>query len=250
MQPRAIVFDLDETLAESKQPVSPEMGGRLALLLGRMPVAVISGGKYEILLANVANRLPYGAWVQNLYLLPTCGAALFENRDDAWRTVYAELLTDTDMDVIVRGIERAIEKTGLIDLSSHSYGERIEKRGSQVTLSALGQSAPLPEKLAWDPERTKRPLLRDAIAAELPQFGVKTGGATSFDITKPGIDKAYGVRKLSEHLSIPISEMLYVGDALFPGGNDEVVKETGIPTREVSNPEQTLKVIDEILATK
>jgi len=250
MQPRAIVFDLDETLAESKQPVSPEMAGRLALLLGRMPVAVISGGKYEILLANVANRLPYGAWVQNLYLLPTCGAALFENKDDAWRTVYAELLTDTDMEVISRGIERAVEATKLIDLSVPSFGERIEKRGSQVTLSALGQSAPLTEKLAWDPERIKRPVLLNAIAKELPQFSVKTGGTTSFDITKTGIDKAYGVRRLSEHLSIPISDMLYVGDALFPGGNDEVVKETGIPTRQVSNPEETHRVIDEILASK
>jgi hypothetical protein len=42
--------------------------------------------------------------------------------------------------------------------------------------------------------------------------------------------------------------MLYVGDALFPGGNDEVVKESGIATREVANPSDTARLIDELLS--
>jgi hypothetical protein len=42
--------------------------------------------------------------------------------------------------------------------------------------------------------------------------------------------------------------MLYIGDALFPGGNDEVVKETGIETRQTSGPEETARIIRELLA--
>ncbi|MBU2103645.1 HAD-IIB family hydrolase [Patescibacteria group bacterium] len=249
MKYRAFVFDLDDTLAESKQPVTERMAGALALLLSRAPVAVISGGKFSILLANVATRLPENTGVDNLYILPTCGAALYEHKNDAWKSVYEELLSEIDIEIIERGILRAIEKTGVIDLQTSSYGERIERRGSQITLSALGQEAPLSEKILWDPERTKRNVLQQALIQELPQFSIKTGGTTSFDITKPGIDKAYGVRRLSEHLSIPISEMLYVGDALFPGGNDAVVIETGIKTHAVSNPSDTLALIAEVLRT-
>jgi hypothetical protein len=90
-------------------------------------------------------------------------------------------------------------------------------------------------------------VLRDAVAKRLPEYDVKSGGSTSIDVTRHGINKAYGIRKLSEHLAIPIEEMLYVGDALFPGGNDEVVKETGIPTRQVADPDETEEVIKELL---
>jgi len=46
------------------------------------------------------------------------------------------------------------------------------------------------------------------------------GGTTSIDITKPGIDKAYGIAKLRDQLAMPISEMLFAGDAYLPRGND------------------------------
>ena len=62
------------------------------------------------------------------------------------------------------------------------------------------------------------------------------------------VTKAYGVRMLSKHTGIGIPDMLYVGDALFEGGNDEVVKETGIKTHQVTGPDETAKVIEEILA--
>ena len=62
--------------------------------------------------------------------------------------------------------------------------------------------------------------------------------------------KAYGVRRLSEIIDLPISGMLYVGDALFPGGNDEIVKETGIETQQVDGPVETAKVIEKFLTTR
>ncbi len=247
MTPRVVVFDFDETLAESKQPLTPRMASLMSLLLERAPVAIASGGKLEILHENGVDRLPEGSRHENLYLLPTCGAALYAHRDGSWDAIYAELLSEEEGRFIREAIESAIRETSLIDLDSPSHGERIEFRGSQVTLSALGQSAPIHEKKAWDPDRVKRPVLRDAIARLVPGFDVKTGGATSFDITKPGINKAFGIRKLSEHVGIPISEMLYVGDALFPGGNDEIVIGTGIATRQTSGPEETERIIEELL---
>ncbi|MEK7100043.1 MAG: HAD hydrolase family protein, partial [Patescibacteria group bacterium] len=144
-------------------------------------------------------------------------------------------------------VEESIKETGVIDLSVPAHGERIEVRGAQVTLSALGQTAPVEEKELWDQSGEKRNALRAAIAGRLPEYDVKRGGSTSIDVTKHGVNKAYGVRKLAQHIGIPVRDMLYVGDALFPGGNDEVVKETGIPTTQVSGPEETETLIRHML---
>ena len=42
--------------------------------------------------------------------------------------------------------------------------------------------------------------------------------------------------------------MLYVGDALDEGGNDAVVKETGVQTHAVFGPEETAGLINTFLA--
>ncbi len=245
--PKVVAFDIDETLTESKEPLTPEMAGLLVRLLERTKVSTVSGGKLEIFLSQIYERLPQDANMQNLYCIPTAGAALYEYADGAWKSVYEELIEPAEAEHVMAIVDKAARESGTIDYGQSSWGDRIEFRKSSVTLSALGQKAPIDAKKAWDPSMEKRIKLRQVIADALPDYDVKRGGATSIDITKPGINKAYGIRKLSEYLGIPIKDMLYVGDALFPGGNDEVVKETGIMTRQVTGPGETAKVIEELL---
>ncbi|OGG49099.1 hypothetical protein A3G63_02995 [Candidatus Kaiserbacteria bacterium RIFCSPLOWO2_12_FULL_52_8] len=243
--PVMIIFDVDRTLTRSKLPANSEMVKALSELLATKRVGIISGDSLSILKRDIVSLLPVESDFGNLFLLPTSGAALYVWKQEDWHEVYAEILTGEDTSKIGGMIRSACEETGLIDLSAPSYGERIEYRGAQVTLSALGQQAPIEEKEKWDPNGSKKRALRDAIARLLPEYDVKTGGSTSVDVTRHGVNKAYGIRRLSEHLSIPISEMLYVGDALYPEGNDEVVGETGIATRQVSGPDETLQIISE-----
>ncbi len=247
MTPRVVMFDIDQTLAESKQAIVPSMAKLLSNLLAHAYVGIISGGKLEQFITQIVTRLPETTDLSRLYLLPTSGAALYIHTDAAWQAVYEENLTPDEASRITTAIEEAIEETGILDLSIPSYGERIEFRGAQVTLSALGQDTPLALKSAWDPDQKKRSELRAVLIAKLPHYDVKIGGTNSIDITKHGINKAYGVRKLSEMLLIPIEEMLYIGDALYPGGNDEVVKETGIRTHAVANPAETETYITHLL---
>jgi phosphomannomutase len=245
--PVLIFFDLDKTLASSKEAITPEMAALLADLLKRTCIGVISGGKFEQLKQQVVDRMPHGAILERLFILPTSGAALYVCTDGHWKPVYEERLTDAQALGIRDAMETAARETDLIDLDSPSYGDRIEFRGAQVTLSALGQQAPIDEKEAWDADGIKKHTLRDAIAPMIPEFDVKVGGATSIDVTLHGVNKAYGVRKLSQYRSVLIDDMLYIGDALYPGGNDEVVKETGITTRAVKDPDDTMRVIRELL---
>lgn len=244
---KLIIFDLDGTLAESKQPLTGEMATLLTKLLAVTKVAVISGGALSQFLKQVVVQLPVDANLAHLYLLPTSGAALYEFQDDDWKKIYEERLSEKEKDTIETVMQAASKETGLIDFSDPSWGERIEYRGGQVSLSALGQQAPIALKKKWDPDHVKRHKLRDAIAERLPEFSVGIGGITTIDVTKRGIDKAYGIHQLCERLHIKESDALYVGDELESGGNDEAVYKTGVVTCVVENPADTARTIKTLL---
>ena len=124
----------------------------------------------------------------------------------------------------------------------------IEDRDSQITMSALGQEAPLDVKRLWDPDFEKRRKIKAILEPLIPEFSVAMGGASSIDVTRPGVDKAYGILKLKQVLGIPIGDMIFVGDALFPGGNDEPARKTGATCIKVRDPEETGRVIEAVIA--
>jgi phosphomannomutase len=247
MIPKIIIFDLDGTLAESKQPLTKEMAMLVAKLLGTTKIAIVSGGALPQFRKQVVARLPNDANFANLYLLPTSGAALYEFQNGNWNKIYEERLSEKEAGTIETAMREAARETGIIDFSKPAYGERIEYRGGDVTLSALGQDAPIAEKKMWDPNHEKRHALQKAIAERLPEFSVGMGGATSIDVSKRDIDKAYGIRQLCKRLGIPESEALYVGDELEAGGNDEAVYKTSAQTKSVVNPAETEKFIESML---
>ena len=144
---------------------------------------------------------------------------------------------------------RLKQAIGSLDFKiAETWGEQIEDRGSQITFSALGQQAPIEEKKKWDPDFTKRKKIKALLDNLIPEFSVRLGGTTSVDVTKPGVDKAYGIRKLRDTLGIAIQEMIFIGDALFPGGNDYPAKEAGVVSIQVRDPNEAKRVIEAIVA--
>jgi HAD superfamily hydrolase (TIGR01484 family) len=246
---KLIIFDLDGTLTESKAALTPSMGAALTRLIARMPVAIMSGGSYTQFQKQLLGGMPEGVEYKNLYLFPTSAAQCYTWVDGEWQLLYSNPFTPEEKVLILKALAESLHETGLDVPPPQLWGEQIEDRGSQFTWSALGQQAPIPEKTAWDPDRLKRAPLQAALLARLPGFSVRVNATNSIDITREGITKAYGIRQLSEILSMPIDDMLYVGDSLFPGGNDEVVKETGVPTQQVSGPAETKEIIEKILAS-
>ena len=110
----------------------------------------------------------------------------------------------------------------------------------------LGQQAPLSVKKNWDPLMEKRKYLAHLMKKQLKDFEIRIGGTTSIDITKRGIDKSYGILNLMELYGIESSEVVFIGDALYEGGNDHTVKSVGIECIETTGPDETLNVIEEI----
>ena len=242
---KLIVFDLDGTLAPSKSPVDDEMASLLHDLLGIAQVAVISGGAWVQFETQVLSHLPSDQRLKKLSILPTCGTQFFQYTTE-WKKLYAEDFTADEKAKIFDALSKAVATAGFP--VEKTYGETIEDRGSQVTWSALGQQAPLDEKQKWDPDFTKRKKIKADLDALIPQFSVRIGGATSIDVTKPGIDKAYGIGKLRHILGISLQEMIYVGDALFVGGNDYPAEKAGVISIPVRDPHETKRVIETIIA--
>ncbi len=242
---KLVVFDLDGTLAQSKSSLDPEMAALINKLLGTVKVAVISGGKWSQFEKQVLSHLACDQRLKNLSLLPTCGTRFYKY-DTKWEQLYAEDFTGQQKEKIISSLKKAIAQAGL--KSEKVWGDVIEDRGSQITFSALGQEAPLNEKVKWDPDFVKRKKMKAILDTLIPEFSVRLGGATSVDVTKAGIDKAYGIRKLRDILGIAIEDMIFIGDALFPGGNDYPAEEAGVVSIRVRDPDETKGVIETIIA--
>src|SRR5271170_6990774 len=242
---KLIVFDLDGTLAESKSQLDAGMAALLHDLLGIVKVAVISGGGWPQFEKQLLSNLPHDERLANLSLLPTCGTQFFEYKGD-WKKLYSEDFDANEKDKIISSLNKAIAEAGF--KVEKLWGDAIEDRGSQITYSALGQQAPLEEKDKWDPDYAKRKKIKALLDTYIPEFSVRIGGATSIDITKPGIDKAYGIRKLRDILGISIIEMIYIGDALYVGGNDYPAESAGVDCIPVKDPNETKRVIQTIIA--
>jgi len=240
---KLIVFDLDGTLAESKAAIDPEMATILSNLLTVAKVAIISGGDWPQFEKQVLAHLPDKKLFKKLSILPTCGTKYYQYKKD-WKELYAENFTDEQKHQIIDNLNEAVAASGF--KADKTWGEQIEDRGSQITFSALGQKAPLLQKKKWDPKFAKRKKIKLKLDKSLSAFSVNLGGATSIDITKPGIDKAYGIRKLKKVLDIKISEMIFIGDALFKGGNDYPARKTGVDCIQVRDPDETKRVIEGI----
>jgi phosphomannomutase len=235
---RIVAFDLDDTLTESKSKIDQHMADLLGELLARLDVCIITGGRFEQIEAQVLQYLhaPPGR-LAHLHIMPTCGTRYYTWANGAWHRRYAEDLTEDEKRRIVSVLAEGAQHLGFWE--QNPWGEIIEDRGSQITYSALGQRAPVDAKHDWDPDGSKKRKLRDYAAERLPGLEVHVGGSTSVDVTRKGIDKAYGIKRLMEQLGISPDQLLFMGDRLSEGGNDYPVRALGVRWLEVANWQDT-----------
>jgi hypothetical protein len=228
-----------------------EMSGLLARLLASKKVAVIGGGKYMLFKQQLLATLQCPKeLLKNLFLFPTTSTAFYRYRG-GWKVVYEHVLSKRTRARIVRAFSDVFRDVDYRH-PQKTYGKIVEDRGTQVTFSALGQDIVtvlgkkrgVALKDAWRRKYTPVKMnMARLLAKRLPDLEVHAAGYTSIDVTQKGIDKAYGVRQIQKHLNIPIRNMVFVGDALFPGGNDYAARRTGISCVAVRNPEDTKRFI-------
>lgn len=247
---KLIAFDLDDTLATTKQPITEPVAELLVKLAALYKICVITGGSYDQLKNNAIDKLHAPAeQLTNFHFMSVSGARYhhFDSAKNEWEhDQYIEDFSEETRKHITDVLKNAAEDLGLWE--SDPAGNIIDFRGSQITYSALGQKAHPSDKYAWDPDQSKRRKMYERMSSDLSEFEVKVNGTTSIDVTRQGADKAFGLQKLSEILDIELSEMVFVGDQFQEGGNDYPVRAIGVDTIEVTNAEQTLYVIQGMLA--
>lgn len=248
---RIFVFDLDGTLTKTKSPIDEPVRSVLRRLLLKRKVAVMGGGTYAQFREQLVGHLSAKPEeLSNLYLFPTCGTQMYtydrSKRD--FIQVYSHELSDGEKRVITLALEAAVKASG-VEIIGDIYGAQIEDRGSQITFSALGQSAPAEKKYVWDPDHEKRKSILSKINRRLGgKFEARIGGTTSIDVTRRGQDKAYGIAMICENLGVTVSDIVFIGDALFKGGNDYEVKKTGVQTVQIGAPSDTASLIESALS--
>ncbi|OGE74451.1 MAG: hypothetical protein A3C49_03275 [Candidatus Doudnabacteria bacterium RIFCSPHIGHO2_02_FULL_42_25] len=251
-----IVFDLDGTLARTKSPMDKEMARILKQLLSVKKVAVIGGGKYEVFQMQLLNELKASKkLLENLFLFPTT-ATVFYKYQNGWKKVYYHGLTKQQVKHIEDAFNWVFKQIGYKQ-PEKTYGDIIENRGSQVSWSVYGQdlvtalgSKGVKMKEEWKKKNTPLKMkIAKLVQKRLPGLEVRAAGFTTVDVTKKGIDKGYGINQIQKHLKTPIKKMLFIGDAIVPGGNDYAVVRTGVDYIPIKGPEETKKIIKKIIGT-
>src|SRR3989344_275957 len=238
---KLIVFDLDGTLTESKLAIEKEMVDALNELSVFCKVAIISGGSFP----NFENQLLMSLRPSsNIILLPTDGSERFEYDESKrkWKMTDMEIFSKEIKKEVVKVLNEIIDSS-LYDIPREHTGEYIEDRDTEITFSALGQNAPIDEKKSRDPDQKKRQKIRIELEKRLPKVSASVAGTTSIDILPKGFSKTVGLELLLKELGLEKKDAIFVGDALFVGGNDYSVSEDGIKSIKVKGPEETLEII-------
>jgi phosphomannomutase len=251
---KVIAFDLDGTLAPSKSALPDRMSELLSQLLDIYEVCVMSGGKFGQFEKQLLSNLKASpAQLEKLHLMPTCGTRYYRFTGGKWQKIYSEDLTIEQRHKIIEALKQGAKALGYEE--EKIYGDVIEDRGSQVSWSALGQDIVdhlgeegVQRKEQWDPTNEKKHKLRDYVAKLIPDFEVRTGGSSTIDVTKPGIDKAYGIQKLMDMKKLSKEDIFFIGDRLEEGGNDYPVKAMGIDSIQISNWQETALAIEAVVA--
>jgi len=233
---KAIVFDLDDTLAPSKQQVPVQILDQLTRLAAKYQLAVLTGGQYKQVKKQLLDHLP--VTVANKINVFACSGSQYKlaNGD-----ITTEMIPNEQRDRIKLLVEKAAIELGL--WCDNPVGAIIEDRLAQITYSALGQQASPEQKSGWDVDKRKRENLVNRLQNLIPGFELRIGGSTSIDITPIGRDKAYGIRKFMNLVQLEPLETVYVGDSFTNSGNDFPVLSTGVFCVEISGWEQTLDLM-------
>ena len=241
---KVFIFDKDDTITSTKWPIESDMASILSDLSANLKVIIISGSTWQIMQEQIISLLPAKANLSNWIFLSSGGSRLDYFKNGSFEKFYDEAISSTEFERIKRLLIQSLECLEDSEKPAKVFSEQVENRIGQITLSALGQIAPKELKVVWDHDRTKRHKMKAWLDARITSYDIKIGGSTSIDVTKKGVNKEFGVRKVIEFLDVSIVDCVYFGDSLEPGGNDAIVKNiAGLETIAVEDERETLKIL-------
>ncbi|MEO8181910.1 MAG: hypothetical protein ABI895_24000 [Deltaproteobacteria bacterium] len=238
---RAVVFDVDNTLTKAREALDPSMTRRLSAL-GR-PFALAAGSDRDLLMSQFFEPLHAHGFRGQFDAFLCNGALRYRCRyqDELEITLVDEFslrshLGEWSFGVLLQVLgEMLVDPRFALPKDVSLVGERIVDRRGMINLAPSGREPGALSAAArqsrdqfvkFDAQTGYRtrlmPVLRSTLDEVLPgnDLRISLGGQTSFDLVVQGRDKSFAVRSL---LDEGAQHVTYVGDALFPGGNDAAV---------------------------
>ena len=234
LQKKIIVADVDETICETCQPISEEMANKINDTIQKgYQWAFISGTDHQ----NLQKML--SKITEDHHILATTGTNYVKIKKKQSTTIYNLAITNDEKKEITNAFEKLITH---FNIKSHTTKEdQLQDRDSQITLSAIGRNANIEAKKQYDPDGIKRKEWIGYLKQHLSEtkYDFKIGGTTSIDVTKKGLDKAWGIQQFASHHNILLSDILFFGDKIYPGGNDYPATKV-VDCISVKSPQDTL----------
>lgn len=245
---KIIAFDVDGTLTKSKTLITERMANLIKELLKQKMVIAIAGGSFAQMQTQFLPPFLHDEamipFIHNFTLLPTSGSQRYEYDETKreWKLTDKEVLPEDVKEKAKKLLQEVIENP-IYEIPSNPIGNIIEDRDTQITFTPNGQQAPVELKLTFDPDRKKRERIKAFLEPQLSEVSILINGTSSIDILPKGFNKAVGLTRFLNKAGLQKSDVLFVGDGIFPGGNDYSVFEAGFETLAVKNPEETEVII-------
>lgn len=210
---KLIAMDLDGTLTQHKTPLSPEHRAVLDQLAQRYKLLMVGAGMCRRVFSQMGN---YPIDVLGNYGMQY---AEYDPADKDIHILFDEV-RPVDRDSVEARVTALREKYGF----TRYAGDNVEYHSSGcITFPLLGTKADPADKLAFDPDRSKRRAIYEDVCRVFSDYTVFVGGSSSFDMAPFPFNKAYALGKYCDERGIRHDQVVYIGDDYGPGGNDESV---------------------------
>ena len=211
---KLMAFDLDGTLSQHKTPLEPQHRETLCRL----------GEKYALLMVGAGQCTRIFNQLEGFPIDVIGNYGMQYSKYDAASASLVPVYDIREEKVPREEIERRItalrEKYGFTEY----VGENVEFHVSGcLTFPLLGTKAAAADKLAFDPDRSRRRAFYADVVATFPEYNVFVGGSSSFDMAPRPYNKYFALDKYCAERGIAHDEVIFVGDDYGMGGNDESV---------------------------
>jgi hydroxymethylpyrimidine pyrophosphatase-like HAD family hydrolase len=213
---KLIGFDLDGTLTQHRTPIPEAVRTLLDDLGRRYRLVMVGAGNCPRIFAQMGN---YPIDIVGNYGMQE---ATVEN--GALRIVRQDTCP-ADRERFLREAARLRQQYGYTEYA----GDSVEFHESgMVTFALLGTKADLADKLAFDPDRSKRRVMYAEVCRTFPDYVVYIGGSSSFDLAPARYNKYDAMCAYGASRGIGVEEMIFVGDDFDDGGGDSHIRLRGM----------------------
>ncbi len=235
-----LFFDLDTTLTPSRAPMLEAHRPLFLRMCERYDVIVVTGGGE----GQIHKQLPIDAHDRYYMLSQQGNHAVHKDGRLLWHEKVSP-----EQEAVGRAF--AMKLVAEENPEALTRDDIFENRGSILAGSVIGFNAPHEIKYAYDPDQSKRRAILERHPADIAALAaagleVMPGGTTTFDYILSGRHKGFNIARLLSQEGWEKDDCIYLGDALFPGGNDETVIGV-IETKPVNSPDDTFNFINKML---